>query len=624
MFLLAGCGGSGGSGKKLPTIPSDSELHALEETFNQSGSADPSPSGRGGADPILVRDCLVTFPQGFKQDVPAERDGKIMDIKVKQGDKVNKGDLLAQLDDKLATADVAIGEAKVNVSAADITVTEKIRDEMLQKAKTSALLKKGGAAAEEQVRLDYLTAEKYKYDVFSKGDAKVVAEKELDKSKHIEKMHKIRSHTDGIVKSVLKQPGEVVKTFGTMFEIHNSDRVQVEGLVDIHHLHRLQSKPLDQFRVVIEYAVPVGPQSTLIGHLGPVNCVAVSKDAKKPLIVSGSDDGYMIVWDRSGRELRRLKHPRPVLSVACTGPKAAENLCLSGDVEGRIRLWDLANGSPKLLRELQDPAQGQKAHAGGVTALAFSPDGKSCVSGGKDREILLWDTATGALRYKFPSLHRGAITSLQFPLATRLVSASEDFTLALWDVGEEHAQLVRAPLPSRSCDVAVPGVSSDGQRVLFDQAKFLRVLSLPGGRTEAVLKNPSSAANFTKFALFSPDNRLILTAGSSEGWMQLWRAPDAQSRGYEVRQLESFEESTCAMFAPDGSFLVTGTQENQVLIWPVPSASEVHQPLNGRLTYVDKEVQSSDRQQVRIWAELDNPKQRLVPGTTVTMVIYDE
>ena len=79
-------------------------------------------------------------------------------------------------------------------------------------------------------------------------------------------------------------------------------------------------------------------------------------------------------------------------------------------------------------------------------------------------------------------------------------------------------------------------------------------------------------------------------------------------------------------FAPDGSFLVTGTKDRQVLVWPLPTRAELEQPLTARLTLVEQAVESSSRQ-AKVWAEIVNPTDpglRLLPGTTVTLAIYPQ
>ena len=39
-------------------------------------------------------------------------------------------------------------------------------------------------------------------------------------------------------------------------------------------------------------------------------------------------------------------------------------------------------------------------HNGGVTGVAFSPDGKRVVSGSQDNTLKIWDAATGKLLYR--------------------------------------------------------------------------------------------------------------------------------------------------------------------------------------------------------------------------------
>src|SRR5439155_25982675 len=55
--------------------------------------------------------------------------------------------------------------------------------------------------------------------------------------------------------------------------------------------------------------------------------------------------------------------------------------------EKSVKLVSLANW--ETLREL-------RGHAGPVSAIAFSPDGKTILTGSRDRALKVWDAATGA------------------------------------------------------------------------------------------------------------------------------------------------------------------------------------------------------------------------------------
>jgi WD40 repeat protein len=154
---------------------------------------------------------------------------------------------------------------------------------------------------------------------------------------------------------------------------------------------------------------------------------------------------------------------------------------------------------------------------------------------------------------------------------------------------------------------------------------MLRVLTLPGGLTEAVLQTSSGAATFATLAIWSPDGQRILTASASDGRLSLWRAPGTGRRVSELRQLVASDRTpfTCAAFSPDGSFIVTGNRDRQVMVWPVPPAAELDQEITGEVTLIEHDVQAAARQ-VRVWAEVANPGHLMMPGGTAKMVINPE
>jgi WD40 repeat protein len=166
--------------------------------------------------------------------------------------------------------------------------------------------------------------------------------------------------------------------------------------------------------------------------------------------------------------------------------------------------------------------------------------------------------------------------------------------------------------------VTALGVSADGKRVLFDQGKELALLSLAERGTVGVIKNAASGLDFTTLALVLPDGKLVLTAGAPEGALQLWRAPSATRPAAELRQLVRPDAlPTCGAFAPDGSFVATGTRNREVLVWWMPSPEEVEQRLTARITLVEPFL-DAHAGQARLWAEMKNPGY-LLPGNTATM-----
>jgi WD40 repeat protein len=600
------------------------------------------------AEPVVIPACRLGLIR--RQDVPSPREGVLKFIgkalkpgeqappgestveykgqkyrRLRVGDVVEKEELLALVDDALAQAELKIKTAKVKAAKADKIASERTRDEAKKRWETLERLRATNfAVSVEELRGAELTYYRYVYEAESKVEAIHVAEEEENQARKTLDMYEIKTSIPGEVKAIFKRDGEAVKSFEPVLQIQNYEKLQAEGLVDSQYAYDLRKGD----EVVIEPTRRERPWRILKGHGQEVTSLAVSKGPDKPVIVSGSEDSTVRIWDPwAHKELQVLHHPLPVRAVACTPigsekvlPRGEDNLCLSGCADGKARLWNLNNPGDTPLRVLD----GQQR--GAITAVAFSPDGELCACASEDGEIVLWTTATGSLRYHIAGAHRSLVSSIQFftdqDRHLHLVSFSRDNTVKVWKLGTEAAVLVGNPIPRRTTDVPELGISPDGKEFLDPRGSEMRIQSLPGNRTEAVFQNPSQASLFKSFALFSPDGKLVLTTSSSEGILQLWKL--GKNRSFELRQLYPADRypATCAAFDPHSRFVVGGARDRRIYIWPMPSAEEVNQELRGTVTSVGQELVSTENQ-VPVVAEFDNPQgRRLFAGDVVTIVAY--
>jgi len=544
--------------------------------------------------------------------------------KLEVGDRVERGQLLGLVNPAVAFDELSIKTAKLEAADADYRAAIKTRDEA-EKRYDSMTRQRAVAArsvSDEEYRGAKLTWDRYIEEAIAKGAQIAVAQRELNAALTTLNMHEIRSSIPGLVKVLYKSRGDAVKNLDAVLQLQNPKLLIVEGLVEVQDAKRL-TKELEQARsqhkpveVTVEATQPEPPFAQLNGHLHEVNCVAVSK-GPNPLIVSGSEDQTVRIWGRGPsplwQERCRIDHHAVVRALACTPPTAKRNLLLTGTGAGVGRLFNLDD-----LKAKEIPLQGR--HDGAINCVAFSPDGKVCVTGGDDRSICLWNTDDGTLLRRYAGAHKAALTSLAYTPANQLVTAGRDNRLLVWNVGPGQVLSQADEYDRRSGDVAQLGVSPDGKLTLFDQVNELRVLSLAERQIVGTLQNPAGAANFATLALFAPDGKTILTNGAAPGRLQLWRASANKGRGAEVRQfIWNNGVVSCGAFAPDGSFAVTGTQDHQVLVWAMPTKEEVEQRLMASLSYIE-EFQDTSIKKVPIRAQLESPGW-LIPGGTATMVI---
>src|SRR5262249_21129510 len=129
-------------------------------------------------------------------------------------------------------------------------------------------------------------------------------------------------------------------------------------------------------------------------RLPPSNCLALSRDGA--MLASPKDD-IIYLWETaSGRELHQLKGHKSRVTALTFSPDGRTLASSSGRAEATehsIRLWDVKTG--KELRTLEK-AQWH------VRRLTFSPDGSilaAVIDGNICASICLWDATTGkALR----------------------------------------------------------------------------------------------------------------------------------------------------------------------------------------------------------------------------------
>jgi len=225
-------------------------------------------------------------------------------------------------------------------------------------------------------------------------------------------------------------------------------------------------------------------------------------------------------------------------------------------LRGQVKIWDVASAAEVMT--LQSDS--------GVSATAFSADGKRVVTGNLDGTLTIWD-ATNETRLMTLAGHGRPVFSASFsPDDKRVVSGCMDGTIKTWDVskGVEMLTLSGHQRPVWSVAFSPDGkriVSGglDGKVIVWNAATGAQLMTLRGYRYPV------------RTVTFSPDGKSI-ASGGDDNTIKIWNAATGTElttlRGHKSRLL-------CVAFSPDNKRIVSGNYDRTVRVWDIESGAEL-------------------------------------------------
>ncbi len=262
----------------------------------------------------------------------------------------------------------------------------------------------------------------------------------------------------------------------------------------------------------------------------------------------------------------------------------------NGSIKTTLRLWDTtSNDKPIILRNIL------RKQTGWTNVLAFSPDGKMLASGSTDKEVRLWDTATGRLLGRLTGHINGIAALTVSPDGTTLASASTDGEVLFWNTETRdrlptritgHTERIKAVAFLKD-NTTLASVAFNGIITFWD-LKTSQISEFQTIGHRDLLKTGAFSPDGTKLASIGGEGNVLFEGGFGHPFSEL--ISDSSLRLTDVRtgrELTNLETGVFALeiaFSPQGR-AVAFSSYNIIRVWNTETESFLNMPLSAEQNF---------------------------------------
>jgi WD40 repeat protein len=268
----------------------------------------------------------------------------------------------------------------------------------------------------------------------------------------------------------------------------------------------------------------------------------------------------------------------------------------AGTDDGHLNIWDTSTG--KIVHDWD-------AHADSITALAFSPDDAYLLSGSADGTATVWDMSTFSSVKEFSTNSKTVRGVAWSPDGKYIAVGSDSQGIYLFDGATYNLyKNILPPDGSPTLDQIV--FSYDSHMFMTATNNVAHLWNVADG---ALLVSYERPANLITSIGFSPDGTQVLT-GSDDGAVQIWDRVTAKL----VHTFNGDQQPVLGVaFSMDGNRLAGASYDNNVFVWDIPTGKLVytlpeHSSSVIGVSFTDRDhvFTVSDDGNLRLWALVPN------------------
>ncbi|CAI9626081.1 unnamed protein product [Alternaria burnsii] len=281
-------------------------------------------------------------------------------------------------------------------------------------------------------------------------------------------------------------------------------------------------------------------------QITPDQGVVTSLHLTNKYIVVALDNAKIHVFDTVGDHQKTLQgHVMGVWAMVPWG-----DLLVSGGCDRDVRVWNLATGFPQFTL---------RGHTSTVRCLKMS-DANTAISGSRDTTLRIWDLKKGLCKHVLIG-HQASVRCLEIH-GDIVVSGSYDTTAKIWSISEGK------------CLRTLTGHFSQIYAIAFDGKKIatgsldtsVRIWDPNDGKCLAVLQGHTSLVG----QLQMRDD--ILVTGGSDGSVRVWSLATYQA----IHRLAAHDNSVTSLQF-DNTRIVSGGSDGRVKVWDLKTGVPVRE-----------------------------------------------
>ncbi|KAF2025395.1 F-box/WD repeat-containing protein pof1 [Setomelanomma holmii] len=281
-------------------------------------------------------------------------------------------------------------------------------------------------------------------------------------------------------------------------------------------------------------------------QITPDQGVVTSLHLTKKYIVVALDNAKIHVFDTVGDHQKTLQgHVMGVWAMVPWG-----DLLVSGGCDRDVRVWNLATGYPQFTL---------RGHTSTVRCLKMS-DANTAISGSRDTTLRIWDLKKGMCKHVLIG-HQASVRCLEIH-GDIVVSGSYDTTAKIWSISEGK------------CLRTLTGHFSQIYAIAFDGKKIatgsldtsVRIWDPNDGKCLAVLQGHTSLVGQLQM------REDILVTGGSDGSVRVWSLANYQA----IHRLAAHDNSVTSLQF-DNTRIVSGGSDGRVKVWDVKNGTLVRE-----------------------------------------------